>query len=431
MKRISIVTLATALVLLSGCNKDNELNNSVDIDFDNTTDMQLIKLGGSTGAPSVKSRASIESLDEMDVNDRMGIFCLAGRKTDVKSAQTAAAPNWNNAVLPPDDPKYAGSTNGRYWSNIRCEVQPDGGNYHIVPTELDANGKTQYYYRYYPITSLYGYDFYGYYPYQTDDKVTYSSELVSVNMTINGHEDVIYGKSEDIDAAYAASLTDDPALQKTLMASYYSARFFRKHPLMADDAHLKLEHKLARFRFFVYPGPDKEAAAVKTYDGALKLYVKELKLVDQFADLRLVVASKSDKNRNGELTALNKTMKDFTLLHKDGTLLEDDIVEFKTQVDANGVTVPDTTQLGDCIMFLPGGNKHLISVSLADINTGEVYPSEANTVISFKESTGQTFEAGKTYNVYLQVSGIKDITLSAELVEWEESGEDMDLVEFN
>lgn len=433
MKKISIVTLATTL-LLSGCNKDNELTNAVDIDIDNTTDMQLIKLGGSTGAPSVKSRAAIESLDEMGSNDRMGMFCLAARKTDVKSADAADAPSWGEAVvLPPTHPEYAGSTNGRYWSNIRCAIQPDGGFYHIVPTEYKDDEETlQDYYRYYPITSLYGYDFYGYYPYQEDGNVNYSSELVTVNMSINGHEDIIYGKSEDIDAAYAASLTDDPALQETLMASYYSARFFRKHPLKADGANLKLEHKLARFRFFVYPGPDKESAAIKTYDGALNLDVTGVRLLDQPCHLNLVVASKNDKSRNGELTIFNGDTKDFTLLHKDGTLLEDDtFVPLKTQINADGVTIPDTTQLGDCIMFLPGGNKHLISVSLANLTTGEDYISEIPTVISLKESTGKTFEAGKTYNVYLQISGIKEISLSAELAEWEESGEDMDLVEFN
>lgn len=428
MKRISIVILATALVLLSGCN--NELDNSVDIDLDNTTDMQLIKLGGSTGAPSVMSRAAIESLDEMGVNDRMGIFCLAGRKTDVKSAQTAADPNWSNAVLPPDDPNYAKSTNGRYWSNIRCEVKPGGDTYHIVPTELMADGRTpQDYYKYYPITSLYGYDFYGYYPYQADG-VAYNSQYITVDMAIDGDDDIIYGKSEQIDTCAWFAEYAGTALGNTLMQSYYSARFFRKHPLKYDDAHMKLEHKLARFRFYVYAGPDKEAADPITYDRALKLCVKSISLLQQPTNLRLVVAHKTDASRNGSLSKVDNTLIDFPLRHKGGAPLSDTPVEFGTKVQ-NGVVVPDTVQVGDCIMFLPGGNSHIMSVELADKNTGEVYPSEVNTTISFKNSTGKTFEAGKTYNVYLQVSGIKDITISAELADWEESGEDMDLIEFN
>jgi hypothetical protein len=124
MKRISIVTLMAALVLLSGCNKDNEF--SVDIDINDSSEVP-IKLGTHTGAPSV-TRASIESLDEMiGTDDRLGVFCLAGRKTDVKSAQGALAPNWAVKVCPPSDPKYTekygSTTNGRYWSNIRCAYQ--------------------------------------------------------------------------------------------------------------------------------------------------------------------------------------------------------------------------------------------------------------------------------------------------------------------
>ena len=124
MKRISIVTLMAALVLLSGCNKDNEF--SVDIDINNSSEVP-IKLGTHTGAPSV-TRASIESLDEMiGTDDRLGVFCLAGRKTDVKSAQNAKDINWLQPVYTDDKPdyvdKYGSSTNGRYWSNIRCACQ--------------------------------------------------------------------------------------------------------------------------------------------------------------------------------------------------------------------------------------------------------------------------------------------------------------------
>ena len=94
MKSISIVTLATALVLLSGCNKEN--NNSIDIDVDNTTDMQLIRLGGSSVASSAMTRASVESLDEME--ETMGVFCLAARKTDVKNADPNRTIDWTTVV---------------------------------------------------------------------------------------------------------------------------------------------------------------------------------------------------------------------------------------------------------------------------------------------------------------------------------------------
>lgn len=433
MKRISIVILMVALVLLSGCNKDNEFNNSVDIDINNSSEVP-IKLGSYTGATSATTRASIESLDEMvGTTDRVGVFCLAGRKTDVKSAQTAKAIDWLMPVYTDDKPdyvdKYGSSTNGRYWSNLCCEVKVIDDMHHIVPVQEGANNYKPYY-KYYPVTSVYGYDFYSYYPYQRDAAVHYTRDSICVDMTIGGKQDVIYGKSEDIDDAYVATLTSDYDLQKILKASYYSARFFRKHPKEVDNAHIKLEHKLARFRFFVYPGPDHESSETPTYNSAEQLCVQEIKVNNVQKDLSLVVAHKNNKKRNGALYARNNNVADFYLHHKEGGLLEDAPVEISTK-EVNGVTVPDTTQVGDCIMLLPGKSIHYMSIMLADKETGYVYPSEADIAISFKNGSKKTFEAGKTYNVYLQVSSIKNIGLTAELADWEESGEDMDLVEFN
>lgn len=431
MKRISIVTLMAALVLLSGCNKDNEF--SVDIDINNSSEVP-IKLGTHTGAPSV-TRASIESLDEMiGTDDRLGVFCLAGRKTDVKSAQNAKDINWLQPVYTDDKPdyvdKYGSSTNGRYWSNLCCEVRVIDGMHHIVPVKEGAEHYKPYY-KYYPITSVYGYDFYSYYPYQNDADVHYTRDSIYVDMSLTGKEDIIFGKSEEIDTC-VTKLTSDYDLQKILTASYYSARFFRKHPQKKDNAHIKLEHKLARLRFFVYPGPDHEANGEKDFTGTENLCVKGIKINNVKTDLRLVVAANgSRKGRTGALYATqNSKEEDLYLFHKDGGLLEDEPVEISTEV-INGEIVPDTTQVGDCIMLLPGRSVYYMSVQLADENTGYVYPSETDIAISFKNNAKKSFEAGKTYNVYLQVSGIKEIGITAELADWEESGEDMDIVEFN
>ena len=420
MRRFSIVTLATALVLLSGCNKENDNSVDVDIDVENASDVRLIRLGGGVNASPVRSRASIESLEDMD--GQMGIFCLAGRKTDVKSAESAPGINWMTAVSS-DMERYGSTTNGRYWSNVCCEVKSEGGIYSISPTA------DQTCYRYYPTTSLYGYDFYGYHPYQTENRCTYTADSICVDMDIWGNQDIIYGRSEKIDDAYAARLTSDPALQKTLVASHYSARFFRKHPQLVDDAHMKLEHKLAHLRFFVCLAPDREAETPKKYDMGKMLHVQEIKINNVETKLRLVVADKSGKNRNGALYARSSDRQDVYLRNRDGVLLGDAApIELTTSV-VDGVEVPDTIQLGDGIMLLPGKSIYYMSATLAD-KDGNVYPSETDIAISLKNS-GKKFEAGKIYNVYMQVSGVKNIGITAELADWEESGEEMDIVEFN
>ena len=258
MKRISIVTLAAALVLLSGCNKEH--TTSVDIDLDNGSDMQLIKLGGSTGVTSAVTRASIESLAEM--TGQMGIFCLAARETDAKSANKRNPINWLTPVSSNLD-EYGSTTNGRYWSNVCCEVKPEGDIFRIEPTA------DQTCYRYYPTTSLYGYDFYGYYPFQANRLCTYTDDSIYVDFVIDGTQDIIYGRSEVINQAYVDSLEGELSdelknklasnWKETMIKSHYSARFFRKHPQPeVNDARMMLNHKLARFRFYAYPGPDKD-----------------------------------------------------------------------------------------------------------------------------------------------------------------------------
>lgn len=430
MKRISIVTLMTALVLLSGCNKDNEF--SVDIDLNNSSEVP-IKLGTYNGTTSAMTRASIESLDEMvGTNDRVGVFCLAARRTDVKSSQTESDINWTTPVDSPSNDgaygdEYGSSTNGRYWDNLCCEVQKINGEYRIVPVqEGDANYKP--YYQYYPITSVFGYDFYSYYPYQNNAKVTCNKNSIYVNFAITGKEDIIYGKSEEVNDAYFSGYTVDTELLKSLKMSYYSAKFFRKNPKKTDNAHIKLEHKMARFRFHVFPGPDSEYEEPKTYDDAKKLCVKEIKINQVPNQLRLVVADRANKANTGTLTAVGSSKADFYVFTEGGAALEDSPIVLGTKVE-NGVTVPDTAEVGDYMMLPPGGNQYYMSVKLADAtNPDREYPSETNIAINLK--SGKKFEAGKTYNVYLQVAGLKEIGISAELADWEDGGE-MDLVEFN
>ena len=432
MKRISIVTLMAALVLLSGCNKDNEFNNSVDIDINNSSEVP-IKLG-TYGATSATTRASIESLDEMVGNDehRVGVFCLAARRTDVKSAQTESDINWTTPVDSPsgdglygDD--YGSSTNGRYWDNLCCEVKNVNGEYRIIPVqEGDDNYKP--YYQYYPITSVFGYDFYSYYPYQDNAKVTCNKSSVYVNFAITGKEDIIYGKSEDVNDAYFSGLNVSTELLESLKKSYYSAKFFRKNPKKTDNAHIKLEHKLARFRFHVFPGPDSEYEEPKSYDDAKKLCVKEIKINQVPNQLRLVVADRANKNNAGTLSAVGSSKSDFYVFTEGGAALEDSPVVLGTKVE-DGVIVPDTMEVGDYMMLPSGVSQYFMSVKLADANNPDrIYPSETNIAINLKN--GKKFEPGKTYNVYLQVAGLKEIGISAELADWED-GDEMDLVEFN
>ncbi len=417
MKRISIVTLATAVVLLAGCNKENsELVNIESLFIESENDVRYIKLGGQTAA-EVTTRASVESLDEIG---QMGIFCLAARKTDVKNADEAKDIDWSQVVSNYPE-SYGTTTNGIYWGNVCCDVTNHGGSYAIEPT-ADAT-----YYPYYPMTSWFGYDFYGYYPYCNN--YSKSSDSVYVDMTIDGTQDVVWGRS---DIPNFAELTSSIELQDKLSKCYYSARYFRNHPQDVEDAHMKFEHKLARFRFFVYPGANKESAENKLYDEAAALCIKEIRLNKVEDNLRLVVADRSGSNRSGELYSYNGNTTSFYLHHKDGAMIADRPIDVPVKRDVYGVTCPDTTQVGDCIMALPGHTAYYMSVVLADTaDHSKTYSSEKNITIALNAAKNKVFEAGKTYNVYLRVAGVTMIGITAELEDWDPSGEDLEFIEFN
>lgn len=416
MRKISIVTLAAAL-LLSGCNKENlEFNDVENLFIESEGDVRFIKLGGRTDA-AVTTRASVESLDEIG---QVGIFCLAARKTDVKNAEEAKAIDWNQ-IVSTNPELYGTTTNGIYWGNVCCDVVNNGGTYAIEPTDAAT------YYPYYPMTSWFGYDFYGYHPFS--NSYSKSTDSVYVDMVIDGTQDVIWGRS---DIPNVAELTSSIELQDKLSKCYYSARYFRNHPQDVEAAHMKFEHKLARFRFFVYPGANKESAEDKLYDEAAALCVKEIRLNKVEDKLRLVVADRSGRNRGGELYSNNRNVTSFYLHHKDGSKLADRPIDVPVKEDSYGVTYPDTAQVGDCIMALPGHTAYYMSVVLADTaDHSKTYSSEKNITISLNAAKTKKFEAGKTYNVYLRVAGVTMIGVTAELEDWDPNGEDLEFIEFN
>lgn len=419
MNKISFAILTAALVLLSGCNKENSaINSAEDLFIESETDIRFIKLGGMASATT---RASIESFDEMI--DPMGVFCLAARKTDIKSASQAKDIDWSQ-IVSSNEEQYGTTTNGVYWGNVCCDVSNNSGYYTIEPTQGSSC------YDYYPMTSWFGYDFYGYHPYQND--YTPMADSVFVDITIDGTQDVIWGKSETPDFA---ALTDNAELQEKLAKCYYSARYFRNHPKNIEDTHLKFEHLLTRFQFFVYPGADKENASDKQYDEAAALCIKEICLNQVENNLRLIVADRSDNNRSGILYSRDERASDgskFYLHHKDGAELAERPVNIPTKTDESGTLIPDTVKVGDCIMALPGHTAYYMSVVLADTaNYDKTYASEKNITIALNAEHTRKFEAGKIYNVYLRVTGVTKIGITAELEGWEESEEELDIIAFN
>ena len=415
MKRTSIATLATALVLLSGCNKDK---NTIEVPIYPQEDFVRIELGGSNSLNNTTSRASIENLG--DINEasgkHIGVFCLAGRRTHISGSSEAKEIDWSN-IVPTDLEEYGYNTNGTYWNNVRCHIAGDVPNYSLIPDE------DQEYYWYYPNTSWYGYDFYGYYPYQ-ENGVYIQSDMVTVDMEIDGTKDVIWGRSEDPTAAIYKEVSDQ-SLRNKLVESYYSARYFRYSPEGWNAANMKFKHMLTQFRFHVYPAANKESNPEKKYDTATALKVTELRLEDEECNLQMILADRSGQQQ-GTIFSRDGLTNDFYLHYADGTLLKDSAVSIKTQLDTiNDIVIPDTVQMGECIMALAGDTVYHLSVQLQDTVT--TYSSEKK--IAIRRANGKPFEPGYIYHVYLQVAGVTTIGVTAEMEDWKDEGEQVGDIE--
>ena len=415
MKRFFIATMTTVLLLLSGCRKEE--NSTVDIPIHTLDEFVRIELGANSNLNNT-TRASLESLDDIsnDPIGSIGVFCLANRRTHVAGSSEAKDIDWST-IVSTDKEEYGYTTNGTYWNNVRCRVENHSSGFKLIPDD------EQEFYWYYPNTSWYGYDFYGYYPYNAG-RPTIESNKVTIDMEIDGTQDVIWGQSVDPRPSIY-SMIEDQSIRNKLVDSYYSAHFFRFAPESWTAAQMKFHHKLTQFRFYVYPAANKDASPEKKYDAATSLKVTELRLENEKYNLQMVLADRSGQNQ-GEVYSRDDNTRDFHLCHRDGTLLEDSAVNIVTKTNESGEIIPDTIRLGESIMALPGKSVYYISVMLADNVTS--YSSEK--LIAIRRGNGEPFESGKIYHVYLQVAGVTSIGVTAELEDWVDNQEQVGNIEF-
>ena len=160
-ERILLLIFAVSSILV-GCTNDGADNAPV---VETPSDVPillnakgLLDIDVTESQKSSATRASVDSKSDLEA---VGIYMLAAKKTGINGSMGtdgAKDIDWRVEVDPGAD--YATTTNGVYWKNMRCTL--DAETDYLVKDNDDIP------LWYYPITSWYAYDFYGYHPYQED-----------------------------------------------------------------------------------------------------------------------------------------------------------------------------------------------------------------------------------------------------------------------
>ena len=406
MRKTGITTAAVALVLLCGCTQQDFVPTFEMSDYRITlTSDYSVNVDVSTSEGG-QTRASYDNIADGQLSqDGIGIFCLPARKINT----TADDFDWFKAVKVNDG--EVTNANGIYWDNVKFKVLDDvhstknGVNYHKL--EMDQGGTIL---EYYPLSSDYGYDFYGYAPYQEGKRydnplgiMGYGQNRLTVDFKLDGSQDIIYGRS------------NKPEGENANRNDYYSARYFRQTGL-SSAVEMDFEHKLTRLNFYVIPKPD-EIGGETSYVYVDSLAVKSIKLHKVITGARLILADKPNPNSSDPFVDQTGNLQ---LKTETGTFSlrgtgwkEGDLIQ---SINHDSV-VNGKIKIGEHLMVCPAENYEMELVLCDKNDSTKVYP--ARTLKLALE--GNTFKPGYQYNINISVSGPVGINLiSAQLIEWKE-----------
>ena len=223
--------------------------------------------------------------DDPSKNRYIGVFCLATGYQPLYEANPPIENNWTN-----------NDATGLIMrmKNVPAIVENSSVRFPNIPSLSTANPLADVYY--YPMGNWMKYNFYAYYPWQNEElnnkTLTFkNNRVLEKYYEINGSQDIIWGMANPSDATPLSSAATD--------AKPYSSKYFRLRKkeieeagtgdIAADYPKLKFEHKLVQFRFFV-----KAANSTVLSDLTAKhLQVTDMYIGNAINRLELVVADQS------------------------------------------------------------------------------------------------------------------------------------------
>ena len=279
----------------------------------------------------------------------------------------------------------------------------------VTPTET-----TKHYY--YPMGNWMVYNFYAYYPRETDENISFTkggSGVLVKYITIDGSQDVIWGKAypETADPVDPAAATD---------ADPYCAKYIRLKGT-AGYPNLEFKHLLARFNFSIEP---KDGAAWTAIDGMGGMEITDMYISKAISSLQLIVANKANPGTEGTLSKKDGTTgnlsikandKDYNLFSST-TPLESQVSSIaiaSTSVTVPGYIMLPPTGVGTedyelCLNYSIGGEKQKEPMRVKMIPP----------VVPSSDPVRKEFEAGRLYNISIKVQSPQEISATATLASW-------------
>lgn len=358
MKKTLLFAAAASMMMLQACTSEENFgqDNTILVPGNSEVKISLSSSSSSTGVSTdIRSRAAVESTDTLN---NMGVFCLAREAQDINQSPSSIDwTNWSGCVM----------------NNVLSDFEKGS-----------VTWENEYYY---PISQFYAYDFYGYYPY-SKDSVTVSKNQVTVQYTLTGKEDLIWGRATS-DEQYA-----------------YSARYFRTEENVGKTPSLNMKHMLTRLKFVVKTGSDLIGGA--SAEEAKKMIVKSIVVKSAKPNVNLTWSNSTATEDNARLELRNSSVADFPLCDVTGK----PVTDFAVSQEVNG-----ELPIGESIMLYPE-KEYILEVVLANAE-GEEFTSESPLTLS----QDALFAAGKNYTVTITVHGPKPVQLKAALNSWEDAKE--------
>ena len=448
-----IIFGVTVVSFMCSCSSDNilspegntsEVMDTTKVVVSNSEhEIRLSNTGSSNSMRTIIESGENDVFSTTDLEGNMGIFCLSYKK------QSTKAPDLNWVHTNANTRKY------NVWlNNIEANARIDDVEIGGVTTKVskicwsDGGVIDNYKKYYYPMGGWFQYNFYGYYPRVDNASITMANNSASAVLTLDGTQDVIWGKTE-ITAAQEADFA-------------YSAKyFFTNDGEHADEIPvLSMKHVLTRLRFKVIAGARFGSETVESQG----LKILDVCVVDVPEDNQLMIAQRGTGTTEGAVTPVTGSGTADFFLHDANTGVgvhyttpsgeertsylfpgENDrykvllshtqenplFLAVKFDGDGNMELDGEGNPKGDGILLPPKGpystsGTYSIKVTMTD-NTGEIFEHVEPIALEMPEAG---FEAGKAYWVEIKVNARKEITLRATLAPWTDSTNHVEQLEF-
>lgn len=395
---------------------------------------EMVSLTAKTETPQdAATRAAIESDPTTKIfettPDYLGIMMLAQNVLLENINQYPEYQPYNALKVNWKSPKADGKTQlfDDTWSvplrNTKAQalkIDDDGdGTMDRTYIELNTEAKN----KYYPMGAYHNYWFYGYGPRQESFLISEEGDEYSVLFNnLNGSQDVIYGKA-------------DPASNHATEA--YSARWFRYMDnrkdvgteSVANPVNMSFVHKMAQIRFNIKAGGlpiDLTSDINKLYNPAYNTRIVSIQITNAPSSMQLILANnnKAMASREGMFIPAENSKRDrvYSVMHIGDSYYPQPTNPAAQRGDVDNI--PLVTPIGDGLLVPAldnyNQNPYLMKIQLEYPKNSGIY-HELKVPMRLPLEDGSKLEAGKIYDVTLEIFAPEQININGTLTPWIES----------